>query len=50
MTLHIEIKKSYKPNRYDIRTGDLDGCIECSHLTKSELIKEIKQRIEVYSE
>jgi hypothetical protein len=46
MTIHIEISKSYKPDLWRIRIGDLEGAIECSNITKEEILNEIKEEME----
>ena len=45
--LRIEIRKCpwIELNRYEIRTGDLEGEITCTGITKEELLEELVMQI-----
>lgn len=43
--LRIEIKKSYHPNLYNMRIGDLSGSSESDNFTKEEILKEISDEM-----
>ena len=44
--LHIEIKKSWKKDCWCIHTGSIVGAIECSNVSKEDLLEEVKEQVE----
>lgn len=47
MTIHIEISQSpWKKGTWNIRTGDIEGCTECSNIPKEQLMEEIESQLE----
>lgn len=44
-SLRIEICQSWKPNLWNIRIGDIKGCVESSNIEKEDVIDEIKDRM-----
>jgi hypothetical protein len=44
MALRIEIRKNFR-GLWDLREGDLDGFVECSNMTYTDLIKEIEREL-----
>ena len=47
MTIQIEIcKSSYIKDKWNIRIGGIEGCSECSNISKEEVLDEIKDEME----
>ena len=47
MTIPIEICKALEKDKWNIRTGDIEGATEISNLTEDELIEEIKEQLKI---
>ena len=45
-SLNIEICRSYKPNTYQLRIGDIEGSQVSSNITKEQVISEIQIAME----
>jgi hypothetical protein len=50
MTIHIEICKSFKKNKWNMRVGTLDGYSEMSNFSQGDIIKEIKEQFKIEEE
>ena len=44
--IHIEICKSYKSNKFNIKIGDISGSTESSNATKMEVLEDISDEID----
>ena len=44
--IHIEICKSYKSNKFNIKIGDISGSTESSNSTKMEVLEDISDEID----
>jgi len=44
--IHIEICKSYKSNKFNIKIGDISGSTESSNTTKMEVLEDISDEID----
>ena len=50
MTILIEISKSWKEDKWNMRIGDIAGCTEVSNFSKKEILEEIKSQFKIEEE